>query len=346
MNRAKTTITIRDVAQAAGLSVSTVSRVLNNKADVSPQTSRKVRQVIEELGYTSSLAARSMRSRRTNVIGLVLTNVGDPFSVQVMRGINQAIVEFGYDLIVYTGGGHQEQSPAEQEQRYVSLLDSSITDGMIVVTPTATTFSTASPLVVVDPNKENPDYPAVIADNRIGALQAMEYLIGLGHRRIGFINGRPDLQSANQRRQGYQDGLRQANLTFDPELVQVGDYSVGTGFTSAQKLLQLSNPPTAIFAANDQSAFGVFRAAQEVGLSIPDDLSVVGFDNTPEAAYINPTLTTVDQSVDKLGYAATEMLIRLIEGKSVAGNLYKMPTQLIVRASCRAIAGRVDRETG
>jgi LacI family transcriptional regulator len=331
-------VTIQDVAKAAGVSVSTVSRVLNDKDDVSPETYRKVRDVIKESGYTSSLAARSMRSRRTNVVGLILPDVKDPFSVQVMRGVNRAIDELGYDLIVYTSGSIKKDSSAGRERHYVSLLNGSITDGIIVVTPTATTFSTTSPVVAVDPNNESPEFPAVIATNRDGALAMMEYLISLGHRRIGFIGGRPELQSAVRRLQGYEDGLRQANIPIDPALIQAGDFTTERGFMCAQKLLGLSDPPTAIFAANDQSAIGAIQAANQAGLRIPDDLSVVGFDNIPEAGFMSPGLTTVDQFIDRMGYVATEMLIDLIQGEMLESNLHKIPTQLIVRDTCRAIA--------
>ena len=340
----KRTVTIQDVAEAAGVSVSTVSRVLNDKDDVAPETYEKVQKVIEDLSYTSSLAAKSMRSRRTNVIGLIMPDVEFPFAIQVMKGVNRAITELDYDLIVYTGGDIKKESSADREQRYVSLLNSGITDGVIVVTPAATTFSTASPVVVVDPNNEGPDCPAVIATNRAGALAVMEYLVGLGHRRIGFIGGRPELQSAVQRLQGYKDGLRQAGIPLDPELIQAGDYSTETGMICAQKLLNLSDPPTAIFAANDQSAIGVIKAAQEAGLHVPDDLSVVGFDNIPEAAYIHPGLTTIDQSVDKMGYVATEMLISLVQGESLDSNLHRMPTQLIIRDSCRAVTDTIPSD--
>jgi LacI family transcriptional regulator len=192
-------------------------------------------------------------------------------------------------------------------------------------------------VVVVDPNNVTPDCPAVIATNRAGALSAVEYLISLRHRRIGFISGRPDLQSAVRRLQGYKDGLHQAGISLDSELIQTGDYSVETGVTCARRLLNLSDPPTAIFAANDQSAIGAIRAIHQVGLRIPNDISVVGFDNIPEAAYTHPGLTTVDQSIAKMGYVATEMLLDLIQGESLDGHLYKMSTRLIVRDSCRAI---------
>lgn len=342
MKRAKRAVTIQDVAKAAGVSVSTVSRVLNDKDDVAYETYEKVQDVIQELGYTSSLAAKSMRSRKTNVIGLIMPDVEQPFPIQVMKGVNRAIAELDYDLIVYTSGGIKKDSSADRERHYVSLLNGSIADGVIVVTPAATTFSTAAPVVAVDPNNVCPDCPAVIANNRIGAMAAMEHLINLGHRCIGFIGGRPDLQSAVRRLQGYQDALRQADIPLAPELIQVGDYSTETGFVCARQLLNLSKPPTAIFAANDQSAMGVLEAAREAGLRVPDDLSVVGFDNIPEAAYSNPALTTVDQFIDKMGYVATEMLIGLIQGEPLESDLYKMPTQLIVRDSCQAIAGNAS----
>jgi len=337
MRRTKKAITIQDVAKAAGVSVSTVSRVLNDKDDVAPETYEKVQGVIEELGYTSSLAARSMRSHNTNVIGLIMPDVEFPFAIEVMKGVNRAISELGYDLIVYTGGDTRKESTAERERRYISLLNGSVTDGAIVVTPATTTFSTASPVVVIDPNNESPDCLVVIATNHAGALAAMGYLIGLGHRRIGFIGGRPELQSAVRRLQGYKDSLHQAGIPMDPELIQAGDYTTDTGFVCAQRLLDLSHPPTAIFAANDQSAIGVIKAIHRAGLRVPDDISVIGFDNIPEVAYTHPTLTTIDQSIDKMGYVATEMLIRLIRGESLHNHLYKMPTQLIVRDSCRAL---------
>jgi LacI family transcriptional regulator len=338
MGRGKKTITIQDVARAAGVSVSTVSRVLNDKDDVAPDTYRRVQEVIREMGYTSSLAARSMRSRRTNVIGLIVPDVADSFSIQVMKGVNQAIFELDYDLIIYTSGSIKKQSAAERERYFVSLLNGSITDGVVIVTPAATSFSTAAPVVTIDPNSESPECLTVIAANHAGAMAAVEYLIDLGHRRIGLIGGRPDLQSAEQRLQGYQDALRQADIPLDPDLIAAGDFSIETGRLCARELLSLPNPPTAIFAANDQSAIGTIEIARQMGLRVPDDLSVVGFDNIPEATHVNPALTTVDQFIDQMGRVAVENLVGMIEGKPLDGEPYRMPTELVVRDSCRAVA--------
>jgi LacI family transcriptional regulator len=339
MARSNKPVTIQDVARAAGVSVSTVSRVLNDKDDVAPETYERVQGVIQQLGYTSSLAARSMRSRRTNVIGLFMPDVGDPFSIQVMKGVNQAIVKLDYDLIIYTSGSIKTRSTGEREQHYVSLLNGTIADGIILVTPAATSFSTTAPVVAVDPNNESPDCPSVISTNHAGAMTAMKYLIELGHRRIGFIGGRRDLQSARRRRQGYVDALAQAAIPLDDALMEEGDFSTGTGRLCSKRLLLLPEPPTAIFAANDQSAFGVMEAAQEAGLRIPEDLSVMGFDNIPETTYIDPRLTTVDQFISRMGSVATEMLISLIRGKGLEGDQHKIGTELVVRESCRAIAG-------
>ena len=331
------TVTIHDVARVTGVSVSTVSRVLNNKDDVAPETFEKVRRVIDELGYTSSLAARSMRSHKTNVIGLVMRDLTSAFNMYVVKGVNLAIEKFGYDLMVYTGVTKGNETLKVWEQRQISRLNGSLTDGIIVSTPVAKHFSTAFPLVTVDSHIQGSEFPAVIATNHRGALAVLEYLIGLGHTRIGFIGGHTYLQSATRRLQGYLDGLREAGIPIDPELIQSGNFRREKGYECALKLLDLPNPPTAIFAANDNSAVGVMEAVRDRGLSIPHDLSLVGFDNMPESAYLNPPLTTVDQSIEEMGFVAAEMLINLIEGEALESNLHKIPTKLIIRDSCRAL---------
>lgn len=337
MTRRRSAITIRDVALAAGVSVSTVSRVLNDKEDVAQETYSRVQQTIDQLGYTSSLAAKSMRSRRTNVIGLVVPDLRTSFTIQAVRGINLAIEKFSYDLIIYTSGNVWDGRRISQEQQHVALLNGSLADGTIVVTPAATTFPTDHPLVFVDPHSGESDVPAVIATNRVGAMTAVDYLLSLGHRRIGFIGGRSDLVSALRRLQGYRDRLAEAGLPFEPELVQIGDYTRPTAYLCAQRLLRLSQPPTAIFASNDESAIGVIEAAVEKGMRVPQDLSVIGFDNIPEAAQVSPRLTTIDQGIETMGYLAVEMLVDLLQGRSLESNTRKVPTRLIVRESCRAV---------
>lgn len=338
MTRRKSFTTIQDVAVAAGVSVSTVSRVLNDKDDVAPETYETVQRVINELGYTSSLAAKSMRSRQTNVIGLVVPDVNDSFSIQVMRGVNQAVAQFGYDLLMFTGGNGTATTRTIREQQYVSRLNGGIADGVIIVASTALTFPSAHPIVAIDHHPKNTDFPSVIATNQVGALAAVEYLISLGHRRIGFIGGRSDLQSSVRRYLGYVTGLEQAGISVDPELVEEGNFTIDSGYRCGKKLLSQDKRPTAIFAANDQTAFGAIKAAHEMGLFVPNDLSVVGFDNIPEAIYYLPAgLTTIDQGLQQMGQVATEMLISLINGEQINEPVRKIPTQLIVRGSCRPI---------
>jgi LacI family transcriptional regulator len=337
MRKNKQTVTIQDVAKTAGVSVSTVSRVLNSKVDVASETQDRIRSVIEDLGYTTNLAARSMRSFKKNLVGLIMPDIAYPFAVEVMRGVNQAIAESEFDLLVYTTGDVRKSGRASHEQKYVSLLNNSITDGAIIVAPVTGEFSTDAPIVSIDPLMSDPNYPAVHATNHQGALDAMGYLLELGHKRIGFISGRAELESSARRLKGYRDALEKAGISLDEKLIASGDYTTVTGAKCAQELLSLADPPTAIFASNDQSAMGVYQVAQELGLRIPEDLSVIGFDNIMESKYMQ--LTTVDQFIYEMGFVATQMLIKLINGETLDTQTYKMQTRLVIRNSCLALPG-------
>ena len=331
----RSSVTIQDVAREAGVSISTVSRVLNEKVDVANDTRQHVLDVIDELGYTSSLAARSMRSQKKNLLGLVVPDIGSPYSIEIMKGVNQAIAESTFDLLLYTTGDIQKSGTQTHEQHYVSLLNNSITDGVIIVASATANFITNAPIIAIDPHHIDPDYPSVQGTNYQGAVSAMEYLLDLGHQRIGFICGRPEIGSAGRREQGYRDSILKAGVELDVSLIIPGDFTTPTGYERALQLLRMENPPTAIFAANDQSALGVYQAVDELGLRIPDDLSLVGFDNISEASFIG--LTTVDQKLTEMGFIATKMLIKLINDEPVDVKTYKISTSLIVRNSCRAI---------
>jgi len=329
-NQAKA-VTIQDVAKAAGVSVSTISRVLNQKDDVATDTQDRIRAVIDQLGYTSNIAARSMRSRKLNMIGLIVPDLEGPYSFEILKGVNRAIANREYDLLVYTTGDFKKNDTAAHEQHYVSLINGTITDGVLVVTPSFCEFSTKAPLVSIDPNIPNPSHPAILATNYLGAVEAMNYLINLGHRRIAFITGRIGLQT-NDRLRAYKDCLEKYQIPFDPELVVEGDFSTGSGIIAGRNLLQLENRPSAIFAANDQTAIGVLQSAKEMGVRVPQDLSIIGFDNISEAEYFE--LTTVDQSLVEMGTTAAEMLIDLINNKTVDPKVVTIPTRLVIRKSC------------
>ena len=314
--------------------------VLNGKVDVALETQTKVQEVIAQLGYTSNLAARSMRGGKMNLIGLIMPDIGFPFSAEVMKGVNHAIAESEFDLLLYTTGDVRKHETAAHQQRYVSLLNNSITDGVLIVATVAADFTSDAPLVSIDSAVVNPSYPSIHATNYKGALDAMNYLLGLGHTRIGFIGGRPELESTRSaaRRAIAMRSSRLESPSMQA-LIEAGDYTAGPAAIALRRFMALDDPPTAIFAANDQSAIGVIRAANELGLHIPDDLSVVGFDNIPEAAYLD--LTTVDQFVAEMSYIATNMLFSLIDGKTPEEWVVKMPTQLVIRGSCRRHASAV-----
>jgi len=335
MQKKKRTVTIQDVAKKAKVSVSTVSRVLNGRVDVASNTQERILSVIENLGYTTNLAARSMRSHKKNLVGLIMPDIAYPFAIEVMKGVNRAIAESEFDLLVYTTGDVRKSGRASHEQKYVSLLTNSISDGVIIVAPVAGEFSMDAPIVSIDPLASNPNYPAVHATNYQGALDAMGYLMGLGHKRIGFISGRAELESSNRRLMGYRAALEAAGIPIDENLIASGDYTTETGVSGARELLALENPPTAIFASNDQMAMGVFQLAEELGIRIPEDLSVIGFDNITESKYMG--LTTVDQFISEMGYVATQMLIKIINGVPLEDQTYKMQTRLVMRNSCREV---------
>jgi LacI family transcriptional regulator, galactose operon repressor len=328
-------VTIGDVAAEAGVSIATVSKVINDRYGVAPDTLTKVKAVIADLGYESSLVARSMRSRRTNVIGILVADI-EPFSAELLKGAATAIRETDYELIVYSGSGHGKEHSG-WERRNVSRLSGTLTDGIILVTPTVVDVSDAAPIVTVDPHAGPPSLPSVHSDNLAGAVTATEYLIGLGHRRIGFLAGRPDLESARLREQGFHHALAGAGIVLNPELVRVGEYAPETTEEPARELLTRADPPTAIFAANDLSAIETMHVAKSLGLSVPGDVSIIGFDNIPESALTEPPLTTIDQSIQQMGREAVQLLVALIDGTADGPRQVTLPTRLVVRQSCRTI---------
>lgn len=327
-------VTIGDVARTAGVSVATVSKVINDRYGVAPDTSARVHQVIADLGYESSIVARSLRSRRTNVIGILVAEF-EPFSTELLKGISEAVEGTGYELLAYSGGmGRHDR--VGWEQRYLSRLAGTLIDGAVLVTPTVVNPRNTIPVVAVDPHTGPSGPPTVDSDNLAGARAATEHLLELGHRRIGFIGGRTDLESARLREKGYRDAHEAAGVAVDPELLRVGGYRPETTDSPAHELLTLPDRPTAIFAANDLSAIRTMDVAHDLGLRVPGDVSVVGFDNVPESALTDPPLTTVSQPIHQMGAEALRMVVDLIQGTPRDAHL-RLPTSLVVRGSTRAV---------
>lgn len=328
-------VTIRDVAAMAGVSVATVSKVLNDRYGVATSTIERVRAVIAELGYESSLVARSLRNHRTNVIGVLVWDI-EPYSAEVLKGVARAIKGTGYELVVYAAGGKGADRMG-WEHRYLSRLSGTLIDGAVMVTPTVQTAPFAGPVVAVDPHAGAEDVPTVASDNLRGAQLAVEHLLELGHRRIALL-GRPprDLESGPQREEGYRSALRAAGITPDPDLIRAGGYDDSASGEAARQLLTMPDRPTAIFAANDVSAITTMEVALSMGLRVPGDLSVIGFDNVPESAMTHPGLTTIEQPLQLMGQRSIEMLVELLAGSEPAETHVRLPTRLVVRGSCAA----------
>lgn len=319
--------TISDVAAAAGVSVATVSKAINGRYGVGGETAARVLRVASELGYASSLGASSMRSTRTGVVGVFIAAF-EPFSTEVMKGIGVALGGSGNDLLAYsslTGNEHDGW-----ERRSLSRLGGTL-DGAILVAPTVVDLPGTIPLVAIDPHTGPAGLPTVDSDGYGGARLAMEHLIGLGHRRIGFVSGRPDLRSALLREAGYRSALEEAGIPFDPDLVQAGNYELRLSRDAAARLLDLAERPTAVFAANDLSAIATVQVAQSRGLSVPRQLSVVGFDDVPEAARADPPLTTVRQPMQQLGNEAVAMLTALMAQQELRRPHVTLATRLVQR---------------
>jgi LacI family transcriptional regulator len=322
--------TITDVARAAGVSVATVSKVINGRYGVAPATFTRVMGVVSDLGYESSLVASSLRRTRTNVIGILVAEF-EPFSTELLKAIAAAAEGSGYELLAYSGP-IAEETRVGWELRSLSRLAGTLIDGAIIVTPTVVLPSTSIPVVAIDPHTGNGGPSTIGSDNVAGARTATEYLVSLGHRRIAHIRGRRDLESANLRELGYRQVLEAHGIPVDPALVRDGNYRAPQTDEAARELLTRADRPTAIFAANDLSAIRVLDIAAELGIRVPQDLSVIGFDNVPEAASATPQLTTIAQPLREMGARALHILLDLLGGGQDAGNIH-LPAALVVRAS-------------
>ncbi len=324
-------VTMQQVAAEAGVSISTVSKVINGRYGVSAETVDHVTQVIDRLGYEASLVARSLRNRRTNVIGVLVMDF-EPFSTEVLKGVADAVHGSGYELIAYSAGGHVE-AHVGWERRSLTRLMATLVDGAVLVTPTVTDVQADGPVVAVDPHTGPSRLPSVAADNLQGARVGVEHLLASGHTRIGMITGRSDLLSAQQREQGYRDALVAAGLPVDETLVRSGGFDPELAREAARELLSRLGRPTAVFAANDLSALVTLEVATELGLDVPRQLSVVGFDNIPESALADPPLTTVQQPIRRMGKEAAEMLLALISGGELPDQHRTLATSFVLRAS-------------
>ena len=334
-DRSRGRTTIRDVARLAGVSVATVSRVVNNRPDVSPETREAVMQHVRALSFSTNRSARALSKGKTGLIGFTIPFVLGDYYSWILSGATEALHE--QEMRAVLCPTHHEH---DREAALVERLLRGTTDGAILVLPSESVSELRGlktlgfPFVVIDPSMPLDDtIPAVSATHWAGARAATDHLLGLGHRRIAIIAGRKGWVASEERVNGYQAALAGAGVLATPALVMRGNFEMADGHKAAHRLLALDEPPTAIFASNDNMAVGALRAAAERNLRVPADLSVVGFDDSELARVVTPNLTTVRQPLEEMGRMAVSLLTRLIEGQSVETLRVELATRLVIRQS-------------
>ncbi|WP_048876656.1 LacI family DNA-binding transcriptional regulator [Saccharomonospora saliphila] len=324
------------VADAAGVSLPTASKVVNGRGDVASATRARVEEAVRKLGYVPQVGRRSVAPART--VDLVFDELVSPYSLAVLRGVTEAGAENGVDVVV--GRIPSESGPVPGADSWANRLKTAGREGLIVVTSELTReqvegFDRAGlPLVVIDPlNLPRIEVTSVGATNFSGGVSATEHLLGLGHRRIGFAGGPESASCGQARLHGYRAALEKAGVEPDPELTLHGAFGYPDGLEMGIRLLDLDPRPTAVFAASDATALGVVEAARRRGLRVPDDLSVVGYDDTILATLATPALTVVRQPLPDMGRVALRTLLRLAEGDTLDSHHVELATQLVVRDS-------------
>jgi LacI family transcriptional regulator len=309
--------TIDDVAALAGVSIKTVSRVMNSEPGVRPETRVKVQQAIAELNYKPSLPARSLAGKRSNLIGLIYDNPSANYVFDVQNGAIARCREADLRLFIQSCNDLGESLIDE----VLAMVEQTHVDGLVIAPPISSDAVLIEALegrnvrfVRIAPGTEHRS-PAVTMDDQAAAREMTAYLIGLGHKRIGFIIGHPDHVSSPQRREGFRQAMLEAGLDPDSQPVEQGYNDIASGSEAALRMLALPEPPTAIFASNDDMAAGVIRAAHERGVDVPSRLSVAGFDDSQIAGIVWPPLTTIHQPTADMANAATRLLIDLLKGK-------------------------------
>lgn len=328
--------TLQMVADRAGVSPSTVSRILNGTAVVSDEKRAAVDQAIAKLGFVPNPVARGLAGGRTLSIGVVSQAIDSPFYGAALRGIEVELGTAGYSPLFMSGHWR-----ADEEARCIDVLRSRRVDGLIVLTgrladSALRSLARSLPVVVTGRSLKASNLLSMDFDNREGARQATQHLIDLGHRRIAFISGDPEHPDAVDRQQGYLSAIEAAGLRFDPALVAAGDFSEHSGLLAVERLLDSGTRFSAIFAANDQMAFGASLGLYWRGLRVPDDVSLVGFDDVAGAVYMVPPLTTVHNPIQEIGELAARAMLSLLSGDKPQGAVPE--PRLVARESTRAMA--------
>ena len=326
--------TINDIAKRVGLSKASVSRALNGKQDVDPETRKRVLKVAAQVGYVPSASARALSNGRSNCLGLLVPTLTWPWILEVLRGVAEEIERSGYSLILYTTSGGEDS-----EREFMSqVVPAGAVDGLALVIPLGMLeyierlAKGGLPIVVVDDRGHYPDLPTVATTNIEGGRSATLHLIERGRRRIAMLNGPHDFGCNRDRLEGYKSALQKAGLQFDPKLVVDSDFKESGGASAMTTLLAADPKLDAVFVANDVMAFGAMRALRNAGRRVPDDVAVVGFDDIPASAMTHPPLSTVRQPLYEMGRTAASMVMAAVRGESITKRI-ELPTSLVIRES-------------
>jgi len=332
--------TLEDVAREADVSVSTVSRALNDSEKVHPDTKAHVKAVAEELGYRPSRVARRLRltDGKASLLGLVIPDIQNPFFADVTRGVEDVAQTNDYGLLL-----SNSDEDAEKQRLALDILRTEDVDG-VIVPPVSTDDPAVMQLiedgiavVCVDRRLRDARVDTILSDNRQGAYEAVSHLIDLGHERIGFIGGIPHISTLTERREGYEQALRDHGLPVDPTLILEGDVRRERGKVFAEQLLSLERPPTALFTGNNLTTLGALAALNENGVSVPDEMAVVGYDDVPWPMALNPPPTVVDQPGYEMGRRAADILLERLRAPNRSSTTVTLQPKLIVRRSCGAM---------
>jgi LacI family transcriptional regulator len=329
-------VTISQIAREAGVSITTVSKVLNHLPGVAQETRDRVERVIERRQYVQSHAARLLRKSQSGLIDLAIMRLEGGYDLGIMRGVQDVLETTGHRLVVFAT--HEDES---LERRWLRRVLEQATDGVLLLLPyeraglANVLIEHHIPFVAIgDRNDLDVPFPSIGSTIWQGGYTATEYLINLGHRRIGIITGPLALRTSRARLAGYREVLESAGIPVDPALILEGNYLLGDGYKQTCALLDLPEPPTAIFAGNDAQAAGVYRALYERDIKIPAMMSVIGFDDVMYSSQMSPPLTTIRQPLVEIGRMATNMLLRQIEGEALEATHVELSTSLVVRESC------------
>ncbi len=331
---------IKQVARKAGVSTATVSRIINDSTPVSPKTATRVWQAIRELNYYPNIHARTLASGRSRLLGLIISDISNPFFPDLVKAFEDVAIEKNYEVILTntnyspTRMASCVQRMLERQVEGVAIMTSEMEPGLI-----KQLSQRGIPIVFLDVGKIRDRISNICVDYAQGIREAVDHLCALGHRRIGFISGPMNLKSARTRRSAFLQSLREYSLAGDDELIVEGNHKIDGGETAMYRLLQLKKRPTAVLTSNDLTAFGALRAIYHAHLHVPKDISIVGFDDIDLGQFSQPPLTTVRLPRGELGHMAFGALERILQGDSNKGSEYRIGTHLVIRSSTSVAPG-------